>query len=76
MRTKNIERTNLRLARADLTEEERVRFTQLKQENESRLDALRAEAEPFKAELSANKQAYDTYSSKLKELQNNVSTTR
>lgn len=70
IREKNIERTNLRLARTDIPEESRKRFTELIAENQASIDFKRELLAKEQAIVSTNQSANDEFQAKKAELRN------
>jgi len=65
---KNIERFDLRLARSDITEEQRKTFTELKEKEAVRLETRRRGIQDDEAERNLLKPVADAYNARVKEL--------
>jgi peptidoglycan LD-endopeptidase CwlK len=65
---KNIERFDLRLARSDITEEQRKTFTELREKETVRLETRRRGIQDDEAERNLLKPVADAYNARVKEL--------
>jgi peptidoglycan LD-endopeptidase CwlK len=70
IREKNIERTNLRLARSDIPEDARKRFNELLVENQTSIDFKRGLLAKEQEIVDANKAANEEFQTKKNELRN------
>lgn len=75
IREKNIERTTLRLARSDVPEDSRKRFTELIAENQASIDFKRGLLAKEQEIVSANQAANDEFQTKKTQLKDNAANT-